>query len=57
MNRVVLSLAEALGIPIKVVGEKAFEGTLKGTEGLTEGLKSIGELLKRKKEKKRGSPE
>ena len=57
LNRVVLSLAEALGIPIKVVGEKAFEGTLKGTEGLTEGLKSIGELFKRKKEKKRGSPE
>jgi hypothetical protein len=54
LTRVAISLAGALGIPIKVVvGETIFEGSGKGAEGLVEGLKSIEELLKKKKEKKR----
>jgi len=53
LTRVALSLAEALGIPIKVVGEKIIGGAGKGAEGLIEGLKSIGKLFKRKKEGKK----
>lgn len=52
LNRIALSLAKALGIPIEVVGKTLFEGTGKGAEGLVEGLKSIEELFK-KKEKRR----
>jgi hypothetical protein len=51
LTRVALSLAETLGIPIKVVGKTILEGTGKGAEGLIEGLKSIEKLFKRKKEK------
>jgi hypothetical protein len=53
LTRVALSLAETLGIPIKVVGETIVRGTGKGAEGLIEGLKSIEKLFKRKKEEKR----
>jgi hypothetical protein len=53
LTRVALSLAEVLGIPIKVVGESVIKGAGKGTEGLIEGLKSIEKLFKRKKEEKR----
>lgn len=53
LTRVAISLAEVLGIPIKVVGETIFEGSGKGAEGLVEGLKSIEELFKKKKEKRR----
>lgn len=53
LNRMIISVAEALGIPITVVGEKVFGGTIKGAEGLVEGLKSIEELFRKKKEKKR----
>lgn len=53
LTRVAISLAGALGIPIKVVGETILEGSGKGAEGLVEGLKSIEELFKKKKEKKR----
>jgi hypothetical protein len=52
LTRIAFSLAEALGLPIKSVGE-SIGGTGKGTEGLVEGLKSIEELFKKKKEKKR----
>ena len=41
LTRVGISLAEAMGIPIKIVGETFLEGTEKGAEGLIEGLKSI----------------
>jgi hypothetical protein len=51
LTRVGVSLAEALGIPIKTVGEELFEGTIKGEKGLAEELKSVEELLKKKKEK------
>jgi hypothetical protein len=53
LTRVGISLAGALGIPIKGVGETIFKGTGKGAEGLAEGLKSVEELFKKKKEKKR----
>jgi hypothetical protein len=52
LTRIAFSLAEALGLPIKSVGE-SIGGTGKGTEGLVEGLKSIEELFKKKKGKKR----
>jgi len=50
LTRVGISLAEALGVPIKVVGETIFKGTEKGAGGLVEGLKSIERLFKRRKE-------
>ena len=51
LTRVALSLAETLGIPIKVVGETVLKGTGKGAEGLIESLRSIEKLFKRKKER------
>ncbi len=53
LTRVAVSLAETLGIPIKVVGETIIGGAGKGAEGLIEGLKSIEKLFKKKKEEKR----
>ncbi len=53
LTQVAISLAQALGIPIKVVGEEALQGTLKGEKGFVEGLQSLEELFKKKKEKKR----
>jgi hypothetical protein len=53
LNRLAISFAEALGIPIKRVGETIFKGTGKGAEELSEGLKSIEELFKKKREKKK----
>ena len=43
LTQVAISLVQALGIPIKVVGEEVLQGTLKGEKG----------LFKKKKEKKR----
>jgi len=51
--RVALALAEGLGIPIKVVAEEFFGGTIKGAKELMEGLRSFDEFLKRQKEKKK----
>ena len=53
LTRVAVSMAETLGIPIKVVSETILGGTGKGAEGLIEVLKSIEKLFKRKKEEKR----
>ncbi len=53
LTRVAVSMAGALGIPIKVVGETIIGGAGKGTEGLIDGLKSIEKLFQRKKEEKR----
>jgi len=52
LNRVAFSLMEALGIPIKGVGETILGGAGKGAEGLAEGLKSIGEMFRKKEKKK-----
>jgi len=51
LTRVALSLAETLGVPIKVVGETIVGGAGKGIGGIVEGLKSIEKLFKKKKEK------
>lgn len=48
LNRILISLAGELGIPIKIVGEKVIGGAVKGTGGLVEGLKSLEGLLKKK---------
>jgi hypothetical protein len=53
LTQVAIAFAQALGIPIKVVGEEVLQGTLKGEKGLVEGLQSIEGLFKKKKEKKR----
>ncbi len=53
LTQVAIAIAQALGVPIKVVGEEVLQGTLKGEKGLMEGLQSIEGLFKKKKEKKR----
>jgi hypothetical protein len=53
LTQIGISMAEALGIPIKVVGEEILRGAVKGEKGLVEELKSIEELFKKKKGKKR----
>ena len=52
ITRIGISLAEALGVPIRIVGEEFLKGAFTGTKGLAEGLKSIEELFRPKKEKK-----
>ena len=49
LTRIAFSLAEALGLPVKSLGEGISGDTGKGTEG----WRSIEELFKKKKEKKR----
>jgi hypothetical protein len=53
LTQIGISLAEALGVPIKVVGKGILQGALKGEKGIVEGLKSLEELFMRKKERKR----
>jgi hypothetical protein len=53
LTQVGISFAQALGIPIKVVGEEVLHGTLKGEKGLVEELQSIEKLFKKKRERKR----
>ncbi len=52
LTQIAFSLTEAFGLPIKSVGGSV-GGTGKGMEGLVEGIKSIEEMFKKKKEKKR----
>lgn len=52
LTQVAFSLMEALGLPIKSVGE-IVGSTGKGAEGWMEGIKSMEEMFKKKKEKKR----
>jgi hypothetical protein len=49
LTRIAFSLMEALGLPVKSIGESVLGDTGKETEG----LKSIEDLFKKKKEKKR----
>jgi hypothetical protein len=49
LTQVAISLAQALGIPIKVIGEEVLQGTLKGEKGTIEGLQSLKELFKKKR--------
>jgi len=53
LTQVAISLAQALGIPIKVIGEGALQSTSKGEKGFVEELQSIDQLFRKKKEKKR----
>jgi hypothetical protein len=53
LTRIALSFAESLGVPVKIVGETVFEGAKKGAGGLVEGLKSIGEIFKKKSDRER----
>ena len=53
LTQVAISFAQALGIPIKVVGEGVLQGTLKGEKGLVEELQSVEKLFKKKKERKK----
>jgi hypothetical protein len=52
LTQIAFSFMESLGLPIKSVGE-IVGGTGKGVEGWVEGIKSIEEMFKKKKEKKR----
>jgi hypothetical protein len=52
LTQIAFSLTVALGLPIKSVGG-GVEGTGKGMKGLVEEIKSIEEMFKKKKEKKR----
>jgi hypothetical protein len=52
LTQVAISLAQAMGFPIHVVGEEVLQGTLGGEKGLVEELKSMERLFKKKKEKK-----
>jgi hypothetical protein len=53
LTQVAISLGQALGIPIKAVGEEPLPGASKGEKGLVEQLQSMEERFKKKKEKKR----
>ena len=52
LTQVAISLAQALGVPIHVVGEEVVQGTLSGQKGLLDELKSMERLFKKKKERK-----
>ena len=49
--RIAVSLAQAMGVPVIGAGEALFKGTGKGAEELTEGLKTLEELFKKKAKK------
>jgi hypothetical protein len=49
LTRIAISLLEALGVPIKGVGEEILEKTIKGGKGLTEELKYLEREFKKKK--------
>jgi hypothetical protein len=49
LNRVAVSLAGNLGLPVKGIGETLIGGAGKGAEGWAESLKSIEEMFKKKR--------
>jgi Domain of Unknown Function (DUF748) len=51
LTRIALSLLEALGLPIKVVGEGVLEKTIKGEKGMIEELRDLERQFKKKKKK------
>jgi len=53
LTQMAFSFAQALGFPVKVIGEWGLEGTSGGEKGLVEVMQSIKEELKKKKEKRR----
>jgi hypothetical protein len=52
LTQIAIHLAEALGIPIKIVDESVIQDTIGGEKGIIEGLKSFEGLFKKKKNKK-----
>jgi hypothetical protein len=52
LTRIAISLLEAVGVPIKVVGEEILGKTIKGEKGLIEELRYLERQFKKKKEKK-----
>jgi hypothetical protein len=52
LTRIAISLLEALGVPIKVVGEEILEKRIKGEKGLIEELRDLERQFKKKKIKK-----
>jgi hypothetical protein len=53
LTQMAFSFAQSLGFPVKVIGERGLEGSLGGEKGLLEGIQSIKEEFKKKKEKRR----
>ncbi len=53
LTQIAISLAQGLGIPIKVVGEEVLRDTLTGEKGLVDELKSLERRFKKRKGKKR----
>lgn len=53
LTKIAISFLEALGIPIKWVGEEFLEGMGKEGEGWIEGLKSLKEVFKKNKGEKK----
>ena len=51
LTRLAFSLGEALGLPVRSLGEAFVGGAGKGADGLSEGLRSLGDIF-RKSEKK-----
>jgi len=53
LTQMAFSFAQALGFPVKVIGEEGLQGTSGGEKGLFEELQLIREQFKKKKEKRR----
>ena len=56
LTQVAIALAQALGVPIKVIGEEVLQGTLRGEKGTVDGLQSLKELFKKKRRHKDEHP-
>jgi hypothetical protein len=52
LTRIAIALLEAVGVPIKVVGEEILEKTIKGEKGLIEELRYLERQFKKKKDKR-----
>jgi hypothetical protein len=53
LTQMAFSFARALGFPVRVIGEEGPQGASGGEKGLLEGIQSIKEQFKKKKEKRR----
>ncbi len=53
LTQMAFSFAQALGFPVRVIGEEGPQGASGGEKGLLEGIQSIKEQFKKKKEKRR----
>ena len=53
LGRLGFSMAESLGLPVRVIGETLVGGTTKGGEGLADTIRSLGEIFKKRREGKK----